>query len=1064
MGQNNSTVTTLGPIQDHIARRLISELHRNNGIFYFVPQTWNEFLQQACSDTQVVSFSRACSFLSNYPYVFTYDIKDGGQIIEVRLNIQLGICKKYSQRNGECDDPACQKLHCCSFYLAGDCKRGDSCHCSHDLTTDHNAALLRRHLLDGLPASELNALLAAQIPQICLNYNRNQGCPAGNRCPRLHLCRHFLIDKCKNTRCERSHDVLSEQPTTVLMKCGFNLSLGKDEMIEKLRSELVDVGKHEKQEGTSVSCSGKSKGRMLQICNKYNNESFCQSGDQCQRLHLCQHYALAQCRVPNCGRSHDVMADQPRALLVKYGFNIVDSKDRILAKLREELRGNAGRNHPNTAKDNGPEARSQNVPEVCFEYNKKDGCDKGDSCTRLHLCYRYASSDCTVPSCRGCHDLTADQPLAVLTKFGFDVIEEGTDSVLAQLRKAQALRRSGKQMQQVNNNTETSVAGQTLDTCFFYSKNSCRMGEQCPKLHVCRYFLIDQCKFPQCMRSHDITTAHSKRILAGFGLDVVAQGTNSVCEKLKSMLEATEVKGNAASNATTTRNRQQQLPVRGGEKSKQTITRTPEICKLFNVATGCKKDDCRDLHICRHFLEGNCKFQTKCKRSHNIMSDQSKAVLVSCGFDVAQLSEQQIIDKLRLQLSMNVNQQQKQTNVKENTEHTQSIAATSETSINADDDPKICSFHLFDRCKYKNDCCNYHSPNKLPYQWQWNCFLNDSGDAVNKKWFDFCSKSNADLESRYCDAAENIMKTQDDAIGGEVTINFESMAFSVSGNGKTGEVRRLGTESSASAARRNRYTTVWVWYWMISDNLWQAYPNSVDGSSTSSDAASSIEVTTSNEIELKYLANPTAKWQFQAGGGSKFLIDLKQMSQTNLSTWEICKVRRRPELYRLQEKKAPKESTSVASDVADIVRYPDYWDVNAMKDETVDYVLVPVSNSGSTAAEYKKVADRFAETMPGVVLKSIQRIQNRDLWESFDAFRTRMNRKRSNPANQLTLFHGTRKQYVEAICQQGFDWRMCGASVGTAWGKGSYFARDASYSKSYTDCCMMFLVQVTITR
>jgi poly [ADP-ribose] polymerase 7/11/12/13 len=520
------------------------------------------------------------------------------------------------------------------------------------------------------------------------------------------------------------------------------------------------------------------------------------------------------------------------------------------------------------------------------------------------------------------------------------------------------------------------------------------------------------------------------------------------------------VKGNAANNATTIRNRQQQLHVRGGEKSKQTVTRIPEICKLFNVATGCKRNDCRDLHVCRHFLEGDCKFQTACKRSHNIMSDQPKQVLVSCGFDVAQLSEQQIIEMLRLQMKTNDNQQM---NVKE---HKQSITATPRTALEAsvgeDEDPKICSFHLFGRCKYNNnDCYNYHSANKLPYQWQWNCSLNDNGAAVNKKWLDFCSKSNADIESRYCDAAENIVKIQDDVIGGEVIINFESMAFSAVGNGKTGEVRRLGTESSASAAGRNRYTTVWVWYWKTNDNLWQAYPKLVDNSSTSSDAASNAEVATSNEIELKYLANPIARWQFQASGGSKFLIDLKTMSQTNLSTMDSCKVRRRPELYRPQEKKAPKESTSVASDVADIVRYPDYWDVNAMKDETVDYVLVPVSNSGSTATEYKKVADRFAETMPGVVLKSIQRIQNRDLWESFDAFRTRMNRKRSSPATQMTLFHGTGKQFIEAICQQGFDWRMCGTSVGTVWGKGSYFARDASYSKSYTNCRTMFLVQVT---
>ena len=38
---------------------------------------------------------------------------------------------------------------------------------------------------------------------------------------------------------------------------------------------------------------------------------------------------------------------------------------------------------------------------------------------------------------------------------------------------------------------------------------------------------------------------------------------------------------------------------------------------------------------------------------------------------------------------------------------------------------------------------------------------------------------------------------------------------------------------------------------------------------------------------------------------------------------------------------------------------------------------------------------------------------------------------------------------MEAICQQGFDWRMCGTN-GTLFGKGTYFACKANYSHCYT--------------
>ena len=54
-------------------------------------------------------------------------------------------------------------------------------------------------------------------------------------------------------------------------------------------------------------------------------------------------------------------------------------------------------------------------------------------------------------------------------------------------------------------------------------------------------------------------------------------------------------------------------------------------------------------------------------------------------------------------------------------------------------------------------------------------------------------------------------------------------------------------------------------------------------------------------------------------------------------------------------------------------------------------------------------------------------------------------------ANIHRLFHGTKQVIVDAICQQGFDWRLNGSAVGTLYGKGSYFAKEAKYSASYTD-------------
>lgn len=50
--------------------------------------------------------------------------------------------------------------------------------------------------------------------------------------------------------------------------------------------------------------------------------------------------------------------------------------------------------------------------------------------------------------------------------------------------------------------------------------------------------------------------------------------------------------------------------------------------------------------------------------------------------------------------------------------------------------------------------------------------------------------------------------------------------------------------------------------------------------------------------------------------------------------------------------------------------------------------------------------------------------------------------------NQQYLFHGTERSLIEAICEQNFDWRMCGVH-GTALGKGTAATSAATYSMYY---------------
>ena len=57
---------------------------------------------------------------------------------------------------------------------------------------------------------------------------------------------------------------------------------------------------------------------------------------------------------------------------------------------------------------------------------------------------------------------------------------------------------------------------------------------------------------------------------------------------------------------------------------------------------------------------------------------------------------------------------------------------------------------------------------------------------------------------------------------------------------------------------------------------------------------------------------------------------------------------------------------------------------------------------------------------------------------------------------------------MEPICQQGFDWRLSGSKHGARYGKGSYFAVEASYSHRYSSaqtvqsCYSVFMAKVIV--
>ncbi|KAK3102644.1 hypothetical protein FSP39_012840 [Pinctada imbricata] len=97
--------------------------------------------------------------------------------------------------------------------------------------------------------------------------------------------------------------------------------------------------------------------------------------------------------------------------------------------------------------------------------------------------------------------------------------------------------------------------------------------------------------------------------------------------------------------------------------------------------------------------------------------------------------------------------------------------------------------------------------------------------------------------------------------------------------------------------------------------------------------------------------------------------------------------------------------------------------------------------------EFSRVHDLCKNALKKVT--SIRRIQNPRLWQKFSLTKKHMLEDIGRQQlNEKQLFHGTNYMAIEGICKDGLDWRMCGVN-GTAFGQGTYFAKDASYSDRY---------------
>ncbi|NWV20087.1 PAR12 polymerase, partial [Origma solitaria] len=528
---------------------------------------------------------------------------------------------------------------------------------------------------------------------------------------------------------------------------------------------------------------------------------------------------------------------------------------------------------------------------------------------------------------------------------------------------------------------------------------------QCGRLHLCKYYLKGFCRNQlarkECRFVHNFHSDHNLRVLKQYGLE------NLNHEELCQLLLQNDP------------------------------CLLPEVCLHYNKGDGLHgtctfKTSCTKLHVCQYFLQGQCRFGSSCKRSHDLFNPECFEKLQRQGMSSDNIKKlpsiyRNMYDIRNGNMKMYDIEDAKSSPCKDGKPSSRQESSTT----NDDESEQICLHHLFRSCGFKEKCIRTHF--HLPYKWQF---------SDGSTWKDL--KNVEQIEKAYCNpyiTRFDHCLTESDSV---LSIYFDDMSCGF------GKVRRLSTASSVTKPPHFILTTEWIWYWKDEYCIWRKY-----GKQDDLHAAATVS---SDDLEKAYLAKSSPRLNFKAGK-QEYELNFESMIQKNLHYGTQRKVCRRPKF--VSEAEVEKIRARGIKHTEEFKTIPAHWDKTALPE--LGFKLIELHCSSE---EYKKVKADFKRTMAKAAVQRICRVQNPSLWALYQWYKDLMQKSNGGKAaDERFLFHGTSKKYIDAICQQNFDWRICGRH-GTAYGKGCYFARDASFSDKYcgadSHTKTMFLARVLV--
>ncbi|XP_052707164.1 uncharacterized protein LOC128182521 [Crassostrea angulata] len=153
---------------------------------------------------------------------------------------------------------------------------------------------------------------------------------------------------------------------------------------------------------------------------------------------------------------------------------------------------------------------------------------------------------------------------------------------------------------------------------------NCPGFPQCKDLHICRYFMMDNCIHTKrktrapCPYPHSLDSKQNRK---------VRQYHNLLSLDITALKKRMQESADFAS---------EEAPV------------DLKLCYYYTRRV-CERDDCPYLHLCEFFVKGSCKFGRRCKKNHDVCARDIEAILRENNID-ADGDEEDILENIRAEL------------------------------------------------------------------------------------------------------------------------------------------------------------------------------------------------------------------------------------------------------------------------------------------------------------------------------------------------------------------------------------------------------------------------------